>query len=467
METKLNKWKVRELIAARENNDLRVNAEYQRGAVWSESQMRLLIDSVFRGYQMPLIYLRKEERMIRENELTKYYDIVDGQQRINALRSFVSGVVFQESRSGDRAKRPFKPLFNPLDKKDKTRFPIGLQDKQCDWGGKLFKDMDEGVREAFLNKEIAVAEMTCVASEARDMFIRLQGGSDLRAQEIRDAWPGDFCSLVLEIGGKPQMDLLGHEFFPKAMQAKPESDRGKTRQLVAQLLMLFLEQKDRSRGHFVTLSLQALNAFYHRHSTMNLDSPEVKRFRSILDKLAVLFGGRKSSPLAGHDVIHLVLFTDMLMDYYTPKWEDGLVAAFGKFAAKLREAKKHTELPVDKSKDLQGAWNYFVKTRANSDNSSTIRQRHEIYTRLMLKFLGDNAVEKDPQRGFANWQRELIYYRDKKLCHQCGGEVVWDDAEIHHKVPHSEGGQTTLDNGVLMHRQCHQELHAQQNKGDE
>ena len=469
MKTKLDQWKVRELIEARNNNDLRVNAEYQRGAIWKESQMRLLIDSVFRGYQMPLIYLRKEERTVRGSVSTTYYDIIDGQQRINALRSFVAGAIIQESRSDEKAKRLFKPLFNPLDERDKTRFPIALQDTECAWGGKLFKDLDDDIKEEFLNREVSIAEMICDNdAEARDLFIRLQGGSDLKAQEKRDAWPGNVCQIVLEIGGKPQLVRYpGHDFFLKVMKASPESDRGKTRQLAAQVLMLFLGQKQKGRGHYVAIKTQMLNDFYRLHADLDLDSWEVKRFRSILDKLAVLFGGGKHPPLLGHDAIHLVLFTDMLMDYYTPKWEDGLVAAFSKFSAKLREARKEDDFPVRKSKDFQDLWTYGFRTRTNSDYPATIRQRHEIYTRLMLQYLGDNAVEKDPQRGFANWQRELIYYRDKKRCHQCGGEVVWDDAEIHHKVPHSEGGQTTLDNGVLMHRQCHQELHAKQNKGDE
>jgi uncharacterized protein with ParB-like and HNH nuclease domain len=45
---------VQELLELRVNNMLAVNPEYQRGAVWSVGQKKKLIDSVLRGYPIPL-----------------------------------------------------------------------------------------------------------------------------------------------------------------------------------------------------------------------------------------------------------------------------------------------------------------------------------------------------------------------------------------------------------------------------
>ena len=47
------------------------------------------------------------------------------------------------------------------------------------------------------------------------------------------------------------------------------------------------------------------------------------------------------------------------------------------------------------------------------------------------------------------------YFKDSKRCAVCSGEVMWKSAEIHHVVEHQAGGQTTLDNGVLVHGECH------------
>ncbi len=62
---------------------------------------------------------------------------------------------------------------------------------------------------------------------------------------------------------------------------------------------------------------------------------------------------------------------------------------------------------------------------------------------------------KDPQRGFDNLQRDIIYARDKKKYQVCGGDVLWKDAQIHHIEQHADGGKTEIANGALVHAKCH------------
>src|SRR5207253_854574 len=62
---------------------------------------------------------------------------------------------------------------------------------------------------------------------------------------------------------------------------------------------------------------------------------------------------------------------------------------------------------------------------------------------------------KDQQRAFGPLERELIYYRDRKRCAECGSDVIWMEAEIHHIEQHRHGGPTILWNGALVHRHCH------------
>jgi hypothetical protein len=37
----------------------------------------------------------------------------------------------------------------------------------------------------------------------------------------------------------------------------------------------------------------------------------------------------------------------------------------------------------------------------------------------------------------------------------CGADVIWPEAEVHHVKQHSQGGETVIDNGVLVHEHCH------------
>ena len=64
-------------------------------------------------------------------------------------------------------------------------------------------------------------------------------------------------------------------------------------------------------------------------------------------------------------------------------------------------------------------------------------------------------VRKDSIRAYGQLEREIVYYRDNKKCAVCGLEIKWDDLEIHHLNEHQNGGQTTLENGVSVHSECH------------
>ena len=86
MKSELKTQTLQELADARLANELRVNEEYQRGTKWSLSQKQGLIDSLLRGYQIPLFYVHLEaKRNNFTNEIQTTAWIVDGQQRLAAI----------------------------------------------------------------------------------------------------------------------------------------------------------------------------------------------------------------------------------------------------------------------------------------------------------------------------------------------------------------------------------------------
>ena len=62
MKTELKTRKLQSLAAAYSGKELRVKPEYQRGTVWKLPQKQGLIDSLLRGYQIPLFYVHLEAR---------------------------------------------------------------------------------------------------------------------------------------------------------------------------------------------------------------------------------------------------------------------------------------------------------------------------------------------------------------------------------------------------------------------
>ena len=74
--------KVQDVLDLKSQQMLVVNPEYQRGVVWTPSQKKKLVDSVLRGYPIPLIYFH-HIRQQAGKLVSERFEVIDGQQRIN------------------------------------------------------------------------------------------------------------------------------------------------------------------------------------------------------------------------------------------------------------------------------------------------------------------------------------------------------------------------------------------------
>ena len=433
MKTEPRDVKVRDVLNWKTKQFLIVNSEYQRGAVWTPTQKKKLVDSVLRGYPIPLIYFHH----IHQSEAgltSQRFEVIDGQQRINALHEFHEGA--------------FR-LFDPVKDAADARFPDFITKQPCPWGAKFFQELDEPLKQQFLDTTLRIVQIeTHDPNQARDLFVRLQAGMPLNSQEKRDAWPGQFTDFVLRLGGKPNVPRYpGHDVVILLMRGNSKKDRGKFRQLAAQIAMLFLNRRE--DGRWTDTSAAAIDDFYYEHLGFDAGSADAQRLERILDKLMDLLPDQKRKKDIGHEAIHLVLLVDALLDDYTRSWEANFAVAFDAFREQLALAKRTQNDPSPSEYWLQ----YGIWTRVNSDRAENIQRRHEFFAGKMWEILQPKM--KDPQRLYGTLEREIIYYRDHKQCAVCGADVIWPEAEIHHVDPHSQGGRTSLENGALVHEHCH------------
>jgi hypothetical protein len=436
MKAKPETMTVKDLVELHKEQMLKANPEYQRGIVWNSTQKKKLIDSVMRGYPLPRIYLHHVSKNVAGMK-SEGLEVIDGQQRINALSEFAQGA--------------FK-LFDPLIDAAAAKFPSFIQRQPCAWAHKNFEGLSQELQEQFLNATIPVAKIeTKDANEVRDLFVRLQGGVPLSAQERRDAFPGNFTDFILEIGGKPELVRYpGHDFFLRTLGMKPGQDRGKTRQLAAQIAILFFHRREKGADSYCDINAQALDDFYYQNLDFDSSAELPVRLRTILDKLAQLIQPGAHTKLRGHDAIHLVLLADTLWDDYVRNWEERLPAALDKFLAAVAEGNLSKKDPTPTE-----YWTRYSQwTRVNSDRGDTINQRHRFYQEKMLENLQPLNL-KDPIRRYGELERSVLFYRQEKRCAVCDGQMQWGDLEIHHVDEHSKGGQTTLENGVAVHKKCH------------
>ena len=414
---------------------LRVNHEYQRGLRWTEFQKCMFIDSIFRGYSVPAFYFHKKEMSTSRAQIV-IFDIVDGQQRIDAIYSFSEGAF---------------PLIDPSQETG-VRFPNFVKDIACPWGGKRFSELSEELQNRLLTHNVVVYEITTEDENSiRDLFIRLQGGTPLTPQDKRDSWPGNFTEFVLKAGGKSGVDKwYGFPVFKEHAKVSNESRR---RQLVAQIFMLFWSVRNESK--FCDIKSVDLDEFYHSNVDFDEKSKDCKRFEDICKILNGALHGRPK--VVGHYMIHLFLLVDSLMDEYSQGWETQLAAMLFEFDRRRVEAAndirnrrntKHEEYYIE----------YGQLTQTRSDDATTIRRRHAFFSQKMLELLMPRRL--DSTRSFSDLERKTVFFRDMEICQWCrmegnGRRVLWDESDIHHIVPFAEGGRTSIDNAALVHRGCH------------
>src|SRR5437867_4590033 len=144
---------VEELLDLRHNGMLSVNPEYQRGPVWSPAQKKRLIDSVLRGYPIPLIYLHHISKEVAGHK-REDFEVIDGQQRITALYEYKEG--------------SFK-LFDPVADAEEAQFPAFIQEQPCPWAGRRFEELTPELQNQMLSATLATVLIeTNVPNEARD-----------------------------------------------------------------------------------------------------------------------------------------------------------------------------------------------------------------------------------------------------------------------------------------------------------
>ena len=427
---------VKEIVEDVKEQNITVNSEYQRAAVWSPDQQKRLIDSILRGYQLPIFYLHEIPKTNARGDQWRVYQIIDGQQRCNALERFIHGDLQLLDVEDEKSKLP---AFL----RDTTKFP-------CPWSGQRSDTLPKEYLERLLETKLTVAYITEADDvEVRDLFIRLQSGSALNNQEKRDAYPGQFTEFILKLGGKEELKLNGYDFFKKLVRRRSRIDRGEIRQLAAQITILFLERRE--KGIIVDGGREKIDEYYDTMQDFDAFSGDCQRLLAIIQKLESLLANWNGPKFAGHNAICLVLFVDSIFDDYTRAWEDSFESALKEFFKFYEEGRQ-----ANKDGQYHAAWqDYGQYAGSASDNADRIRRRQDCFSAFMTNTLESHLVPKDPKRSFTELEKRAIFWRESGNCQNCEGPVKWEEAVYHHIVPHKNGGKTVVTNGALVHADCH------------
>ena len=150
------------------DGDYDLQPDFQRGEVWSTQKKRRLIDSVLRGWHVPPVHL-----VVGEDGRS---DVLDGQQRLTAIRDFVRGHF-----TVDGTIEPSDPAIARL-------------------GGLRYAELPEHVARSFRKFTIRVFELVDYApDEPHELFFRLNQPTSLTEAEKRNAFVGDARNQVRDL----------------------------------------------------------------------------------------------------------------------------------------------------------------------------------------------------------------------------------------------------------------------------
>lgn len=385
--------------------------DYQRPPVWSRKQKQLLMDTILRNYDIPKFYWRAVNRADG-----KKYEVIDGQQRLRAIWEFAA-----------------------------DRYPLGKDIDGIDGhevAGLKYSELPDEVMEIFDTYSLDVVVVTDAQSddhedEIRDMFLRLQNGTTLKAQEKRNARSGNMRDFV--------KDIAAHPFFERC---KFSNARFTYDHVAAQTILIELE------GGPTNVKDADLNRMYEEQQAFDRNGEKAKKIRRTYDFLASAFP-EKTPELERYNVINLYCLASLLISGYVWKELAGPLAEW--FIQFETERRENDNLP-----DEQRDWSlieYRRLTSQSTDAEESIGARLKMLEeRFFLAF--PNIEPIDVLRAFSHEQRVAIYRRDKGHCQlklRCNGEKVgWDNWHADHIVPHSKGGKTTVANGQIACPACNQ-----------
>lgn len=380
------------------------NPDFQRPAVWSLGQKQLLIDTILRGYDIPKLYWRKTSKSPEK------YEVVDGQQRLRAIFEFHAGE-FALARDADDVDGVVVAKLK-------------------------YEDLPEDIRHRFDNYDLDVIVLTDTSEdEVREMFLRLQNGTSLKAQEKRNAMPGKMREFIKA--------LALHPFFSRCNFSNSRF----THDLVAaQMTAIELN------GGPCHVRNSNLNAMYADNQDFDSSGQKAKKIRRVLEYLAQTFT-EKTPELERFSVVSLYALTSHCLEKYAMQGrEDQLRNWFIGFEG-IRAAQEQL---ADDARDPE-LLAYKERTSHSTDAQDSIQWRHEFLLRKFFESVSD-IEQKDSQRLFTHEQRLAIFRRDNGKCRvmlKCSGvKCEWDDWQADHIVPWSQGGKSTVENGQVACPAC-------------
>lgn len=377
-----------------------VNREYQReSGVWSLNDKQYLIDTILKDLDIPKIYLGK----LGDRD----YEIVDGQQRISTVQEFHDG-----------------------------EFKLDGEINGYDVDGQYFDDLSEDQIRQFNDFKIHTVVLEDFTDEdIRAMFRKLQRGQPLNWREKLNAYPGSIVPLTRE--------LASHNFFDKISVSL---NRYRAYGLIARFLLL------EDRGP-TDISPRYVREFFRQNENKDSNWDVERRVKRVLTYLDNTFSEETPELNKESWIINLYLLTSHLIGNYNIQNKHNLIRSF------YLDTWQQINQARESGTGIEAVASFVDANTSGTTSKKNIKIRYEY---LVEEFLRENPNLDilDPERGFNHYERTVIWRNQNRSCDRCGDQIAFEELKAHHVQPHSQGGETTLENAQGLCSDCHNEVHS-------
>jgi hypothetical protein len=199
-------YPVKQFVSWHGQKQLVLKPPFQRNFVWKPRAKSYLIDSILRGYPLPIIILRDRAGL----HIDPIVEVVDGQQRLTSLISFIAPERFRTDLNFTISKVHSDEL-----------------------AGKSFAQLDTQLQQRLLDYELSVHILPSSVDDQQVLriFARLNStGESLKEQELRNAeFTGEFKTRMFELSLQQldfwrKFNLFSEDSFARMKEVEFTSD---------------------------------------------------------------------------------------------------------------------------------------------------------------------------------------------------------------------------------------------------
>lgn len=325
-------YKVSDFISWQRNGSLILSPSFQRRPVWPKPAKSYLIDTMVRGFPIPIIFLREKTDL---ETLEPLREVVDGQQRLRTVFSFIEPALLND--------------FDP----ERDEFTVSRSHNR-EISGKAFSDLEPAIRHRILNFEFSahILPSDTEDSEVLQIFSRMNStGTKLNRQELRNAeFIGSYKRFAYGLAYEQlnrwrDWNIFSESEIARMMEVEETSD----------LIRLILEGMH-------GFSQPALDKVYRQYEDeYPFDKEVTRRFHAVMGSIEDHFGDDlPESPFSRRVLFH-TLFTfvyDLMYGLGSPVDQrikpNKLNARVERTLARASHRIEREKLPDDLSRVLRG-----------------------------------------------------------------------------------------------------------------